>query len=86
MIMSDNGHVVLATSLYNELFHLAWGKTPNGYDVSNWGAGNVPPVEDATANVLLSEIGRRPAAYKAYVKEDVNGSIVANGLKLSLLL
>lgn len=81
MIMTDKGHVVLATSLFNEMFHLAWGKTPVGYDVTNWSAGQTPPVEDANAVELLEEVGRRPTTYKAYVTEDVNGTIVANGLK-----
>lgn len=79
--MADQGHLVLAMSMFNEDFHLAWGKTPNGYDVSAWEAGMIPPVEDNTATQLLSEIGRRPTTYKAYVVEDVNGSIIANGLK-----
>lgn len=83
MIMVDNGHLVLAISVFNENFHLAWGKTPNGYNVTNWGAGQIPPTEDDSTTELLSEIGRRPTTYKAYVIEDIAGSITANGIRWS---
>ena len=78
MTMVNNGHKVLAKSVFNEDFHLAWGQTPEGFDTTGWNSGEIPPTEDTKATSLLGEIGRRISTFKSYVTEDPNGTIVAN--------
>ncbi len=82
MIMVEKGHVALAESVYNETFHLAWGKLPADYP-SPWQLEDNPPAPDDAAEALLLEIGRRLSTVKSYAMEDANGDIVANGTKWS---
>jgi hypothetical protein len=81
MTMVDYGHEVLAQSVFNEDFHLAWGKTPDVFDTTGWDAGDTPPAETSNTTDLMEEIGRRVVTLKAYVYEDPSGTIIANGTK-----
>lgn len=43
MGMTDLGHIVHAKSMFNEVYHLAWGKLPDNYP-DPWGLNDTPPI------------------------------------------
>lgn len=67
-ILTKSGRVVIAESIALRPIHLAWG--------TGDGAWTTPPAEDADAEIVLNEIGRRQATEVSYVVPDVDGDII----------
>lgn len=67
-ILTNSGRVVIAESLLQRPFHLAWG-------LGN-GAWTDPPSENPGATALQNEVGRRTADELAYVVADPAGDII----------
>ncbi len=66
-ILTNEGRVVIAESIALRSVHLAWG--------AGDGSWIVPPSEDAHAEALIDEIGRRTASEVSYVEPSPAGSI-----------
>jgi len=70
MVLTEIGHVDIATNMKNYTYWLAWGAVPEPWDA--------PPVENLELTQLEQEVGRVKEAFKEFVKPDENGAIEVN--------
>ena len=77
MILTDDGHIVLAEAMYAKDFYLTWGTLDSG----QW---TTPPREDNTIHNIIKPVGTIKAEVKEFVNLDVNGSIETDSAKWSI--
>lgn len=83
LVMTNVGHVAIATAVKNADFWLCLGGLPEDFE-SPWTIKDDPPAFDPEATELLLPYGYRKATRVLFAYEDPNGIIVVAGKRWSV--
>ncbi len=76
MLLTETGHVKLATEMFDEDYRLGWGTLPLA---DEWGQNPIP--EDLNSIIIISEVGRIKSQVKTFVYPLSTGIIDVDGIK-----